>query len=119
MALRSFTAPDGSRWDVWEVKPTTTPPVYSPQRTRERRGQDVLRYTGPERRRGERRKKTLRPAIVLPGYADGWLVFECGGEKRRLAPPPPGWDTCSDEDLAELWRRAGPPPGPGAGSGPG
>lgn len=25
-------------------------------------------------------------------FADGWLRFECGDQKRRLAPIPTGWE---------------------------
>ena len=34
----------------------------------------------------ERRRFLLRRE-----YADGWLLFVSGGERRRLAPYPPGW----------------------------
>ena len=37
-----------------------------------------------------------------PQWANGWLTFETPGEKRRLAPYPPGWSEFSDEVLAEL-----------------
>jgi hypothetical protein len=33
-------------------------------------------------------------------FLDGWLVFECEVEKRRLAPVPAGWDEWSDAELA-------------------
>jgi hypothetical protein len=32
----------------------------------------------------------------------GWLVFECDVEKRRLGPIPEGWDGLPDDDLARL-----------------
>lgn len=38
----------------------------------------------------------------------GWLVFECDLEKRRLGPIPDGWDELPDEDLARLLESATP-----------
>ncbi|HEY7408665.1 MAG TPA: hypothetical protein VH638_10405 [Gemmatimonadaceae bacterium] len=43
---------------------------------------------------------TLRS--VSPGYAEGWLTFECEDERRRLAPIPPDWDRVSG-GLIEHW----------------
>lgn len=105
MGLRSFTAPDGSKWQAWEVVP---PRRFDPPRLGERRGQDVLRYTGPERRKGERRRAPPPPEVVAPGYERGWLCFQWGKQKRRLAPVPDGWEGRADAELVELWRRARP-----------
>lgn len=38
----------------------------------------------------------------------GWLVFECDVEKRRLGPIPEGWDELPDDDLARLLASAAP-----------
>lgn len=100
MALRTFTAPDGDEWRVWQVIPT--PRLDS--RAGERRGQDVLAYDGPERREQDRRSVGAR--FVEPHLAAGWLCFESANEKRRLAPPPSGWDALTDDELAELWALA-------------
>ena len=43
---------------------------------------------------------------VLPGLRHGWLCFESGREKRRLAPYPAGWRAISDRELAALWECA-------------
>ncbi len=40
--------------------------------------------------------------LVRPGFADGWLTFQSGDEKRRLAPIPPQWDTVPDA-MMRLW----------------
>ena len=40
--------------------------------------------------------------------ADGWLCFDCGTEKRRLAPLPHNWQERSEEDL-RFWCRAAVP----------
>jgi hypothetical protein len=38
----------------------------------------------------------------------GWLVFECDIEKRRLGPIPDGWDELPEHDLAALLASAVP-----------
>jgi hypothetical protein len=109
MPLRSFRTPEGAQCDVWEVTGATLPGGHGTRRVRERRGQDVLRYRGPERRKGERRKGAASGVTLLPPeYASGWLAFQCGGEKRRLVPLPVDWESYSEERLAELWLRARP-----------
>lgn len=52
--------------------------------------------------------------LVSPGFQDGWLSFEADGEKRRLAPVPPGWEEGTEVHLRVLLRAAG---GTAAGSG--
>jgi hypothetical protein len=43
----------------------------------------------------------------MANLQDGWLVFECGTEKRRLeAPYPADWTTFRIPELEELCRRA-------------
>ena len=32
-----------------------------------------------------------RGLFIRPEFAAGWLLFNCGLERRRLAPLPPGW----------------------------
>jgi hypothetical protein len=117
MALRSFGLPGGVLCDVWEVSAASAPGAYATPRVRERRGQDLIRYTGPERRKADRRRTPPRASLLTPEYAGGWLTFEAGGEKRRLTPPPRGWEDLPEERLVELWLRArpvarsnGPPP---------
>ena len=41
-------------------------------------------------------------------YQRGWLVFECGERKLRLAPIPPGWGDMRDEELRGMLSRAKP-----------
>ena len=40
-----------------------------------------------------------RLRTVSPGYAGGWLTFECHLERRRLAPIPPAWEFASRETM--------------------
>lgn len=79
MALRDFTDRSGRSWTVWAVKPTSD-----------------LR---------------LRSTPSAPGdhhelLRDGWLVFECAGERRRLVPIPQDWDDVDDQTLERLCARA-------------
>lgn len=61
---------------------------------------------GRERRRAERRvAKGIRIALT-PVLSQGWLAFESGDARRRLAPIPPGWHEVPDDELRALWRRA-------------
>ncbi len=106
--MREFTTPDGMECRAWQVTPANLRRVYARERERERRGQDVLLYKGPERRKAERRRRTL-PAgvsIVPPTMDRGWLALECNGVKRRIAPPPPDWERASDAELVRMWARA-------------
>lgn len=70
MATRSFTGPDGTSWQVWDVVP------------------------GQHSDWPEQARKHLPEALGA-----GWLVFESAGEKRRLNPIPPGWDEESEQGL--------------------
>jgi hypothetical protein len=106
MALRSFTAPDGRAWHVWQVVPSTTlAGEQKSGRAHQRRGQDVLLYKGPERRVRERRR-TQVARVLTPGLERGWLVFESETAKRRLVPPPTEWEQLPDAALSTLWERA-------------
>jgi hypothetical protein len=41
-------------------------------------------------------------ASLPEGYRGGWLCFESATEKRRLTPPPSGWEDLSLEALNGL-----------------
>lgn len=47
-----------------------------------------------------------RAQLYSVQLAGGWLCFECPTEKRRLAPPPQGWEDISDAELEECLGRA-------------
>jgi hypothetical protein len=44
--------------------------------------------------------------VVRPELRDGWLAFDCGDEKRRLAPIPSGWETAPEAELMALMAHA-------------
>jgi hypothetical protein len=41
-----------------------------------------------------------------PAMRAGWLAFQCGGERRRLAPIPDDWSARSDDELLALLARS-------------
>jgi hypothetical protein len=49
-----------------------------------------------------------RVALARPAYQSGWLLFECEGEKRRLAPYPPEWRELPEAELETLCDGAHP-----------
>ena len=95
MAVRNFESPDGTMWSVWEVIPGRVSEFRSSF--------------------GSHLPRDL---------ADGWLCFDCGTEKRRLAPLPQGWAERPEADLWFWCRAAVPvparptPPVPGAAASP-
>lgn len=97
MALREFTDSQGTAWSAWDVPPLR---VYSPARAAaDRRTRETPGYA-PERRSGAERRRRAS------GLEGGWLCFQSEVGKRRLAPPPPGWDEAPEEELEALCRRA-------------
>lgn len=106
MPIRSFRTDDGVTWQVWNVVPGRSD-VPERRVGYDRRSPDpVIRYTGPERRACEDRRKP--PNFLSPHLATGWLAFECPTEKRRLTPIPQHWDQLSDAELERLCRSANP-----------
>jgi hypothetical protein len=47
-----------------------------------------------------------RSSLKETPFANGWLCFESGHEKRRLAPIPTGWEFRNVGMLEELCRKA-------------
>lgn len=117
MAHRTFTDAAGVSWQVWDVRPSWT---WAERRRTDRRhgavgsardgrGQRDESSNGgvrEERRVSDRRGAGTRQLVVRNGYEDGWLTFECAGQRRRLTPIPPGWEMLPDLTLGELCRRS-------------
>ena len=76
----------------------------APEPIVERRRAD-RRNSLPERMPADRIARTMPPALV-----QGWLAFQSGTARRRLAPIPDGWATRPDEALVQLCREARPVP---------
>lgn len=99
---RTFLDDLARLWNAWDVIP-----AWGERRTEERRlrrepaGERLI-----ERRTRERRRlRGLRIALP-PRLAQGWIAFECGDERRRVAPIPAGWDHLPEPALRDLWRGA-------------
>ena len=94
MAHRDYIDSDGVSWQVWEVIP------QSVERRRLRERRMAPRDAGDRRLRHEARLRTS------DGDADGWLVFESFGIKKRLRPIPKGWSAASQVELESMCARA-------------
>lgn len=93
-ALRQFIADDGQVWEVWDVVPT------SPER----------RFEHPPTPPGgvERRKKPQFRVNLGKAMVNGWLIFACGTQRRRLAPIPEKWQVAPEAELRVLLASAVP-----------
>jgi hypothetical protein len=84
------------------VHPSAAERRFSQRRVHEEEPTDTA-----ERRSGHERRESEAPvpqhrAPVAAEYAYGWLCFESGGEKRRLAPVPEAWERADDKTI-EQW----------------
>ena len=98
MAFRSFTAADGAAWDVWDVRPQQGAGWAGLERRssfdRRLRAAPGLHPDDDERRVPDRR------GAVTRALGGGWLAFQSGQDRRRLAPIPPGWEDADEATLA-------------------
>lgn len=106
MSYRTFVDSEGKRWEVWLVTPAAAERRRVDRRTPAGGSATVGggNYEGGSDRRitPERRRTPFRRNLeVASEYSDGWLCFEGGGgEKRRLAPVPDGWEQAGPDKLA-------------------
>jgi hypothetical protein len=92
MAHRSFRDELGREWDVWEVVPTAV----------ERR----IAHAKKRPAEAERRRVHEARVVVPDRLQKGWLAFQSGRERRRLAPIPADWAEMTAEELADLLHQA-------------
>lgn len=99
---RTFLDDLARLWNAWDVIP-----AWGERRTEERRLQNEPAGTRviDRRMRERRRLRGLRIALP-PRLAHGWIAFECGDERRRVAPIPAGWELLPEAGLRDLWRGA-------------
>lgn len=96
MAYREFVDEHGVAWEAWDVYPTHV----------ERR---IRSGAWLEQGEEDRRQTDGGPrAQVREEYAQGWLAFQCRGERRRLAPIPDDWVDLETGELIALCARATP-----------
>lgn len=105
MANRTFVDPRGVMWSVTVIVPQLTE-----RRLTDRRSASamVVDFRAERRMQPDRRHLREVRAPVREGFEQGWLVFDNGDEKRRLAPVPEGWERMSAQDLESLRSRAKP-----------
>jgi hypothetical protein len=96
MSHRIFEDDQGRRWEVWAVLPEVV----------ERR-LNAERRTAPRDTPDRRQQVDIRFRMA-PELRQGWLAFQSGYERRRLAPIPRAWETLDDRELAELAGQATP-----------
>ena len=77
---------------MWEVIPTAV----------ERR----IAQPAPRPPDVERRKVTETRVVVPDKLQRGWLAFQSGPERRRLAPIPGDWDDMTVSELVQLLHQA-------------
>lgn len=99
MAHRIFTDASGREWLAWDVFP-----AGSAERENDVRPADMEVPLGD----GHGGAANRWTAHLPSAYAGGWLAFEHGTDRRRLAPIPPDWLTVPDVELRRLVERARP-----------
>jgi hypothetical protein len=74
MAVVEFADASGRRWRAWDINPESIHP------------------------------QTKAEDYLADCFQSGWIVFETldGADKRRLCPPPRGWDTFDESGLQRL-----------------
>lgn len=104
MGYRTFLDSKAKRWEVWLVTPAA-----AERRKVDRRAAaaGTEGFASSERRHTpDRRKIPFRRSVAVASeYSQGWLCFESEGEKRRLAPVPPGWEEAGPDRLS-TWLQA-------------
>ncbi len=103
MPYRTFVDTTGTEWQAWDIIPQLG----------ERRSAVVDRRMvsvppAADRRNHVRRVGPSKRASLRGIYAQGWLCFDSGIEKRRLSPIPNDWATCGEDELEAYVRSAEP-----------
>jgi hypothetical protein len=105
MPERVFRTASGVEWHVWSVIPGNASGEERRHGYDRRSPDPVIAWKGSDRRSSADRR---RAPLVAPGMQAGWLVFDSGAERRRLAPIPPAWEARPASDLERLCERAVP-----------
>jgi hypothetical protein len=102
MSLRTFTDAQGNEWQAFDVVPRDVE-----RRSYDRRSSAEVRVEDADRREEERRLSVGRRPTRLSN-SEGWLVFEQGGNRRRLSPIPSDWMKATDAALEQYCKAAKP-----------
>jgi hypothetical protein len=80
VALREFVGDDGQEWQVWDTRPTVSPPN--------------VKASAPATFGEVPRISKKREA--------GWLTFTAAAGRRRLSPIPEDWETADETSLKAM-----------------
>ena len=106
MGYRDFRDTKGTAWMAWDVVPHMVERRQGPRR---QSVPGASAADGTDRRVGiDRRMVRSTRARLGDGMDGGWLCFESGDQKRRLAPIPADWLRCAERQLAAYCDRATP-----------
>ena len=94
MTHRKIRDRNGKSWDVWEVYPSAVERRMSGE------------YPAAQREDGSTRERREVKVVVPTALQQGWLAFQCGDDRRRLAPIPDRWIELDDSALIALLSRA-------------
>lgn len=103
MSQRTFADSDGIYWSVTAIQPQLTERRLSDRRAL---ANGVVDFRAERRALPDRRRMRGVRAPVREGFEQGWLVFDNGDEKRRLAPVPVGWERMPTNQLQGLCDKA-------------
>lgn len=84
----------GKAWDVWEVYPSAV---------EQRMSGEYPAVPSIDGLPGEKREVRIRVPSALQ---EGWLAFQAGNDRRRLAPIPTNWSTLREDELLRLLAQA-------------
>jgi hypothetical protein len=96
MTHRKIKDEEGRAWDVWEVYPSAVEQRMSGEYPTVPQSDGSLT---------EKREVRIRVPSALQ---EGWLAFQSGKDRRRLAPIPMNWIALDDGELIRLLGRADP-----------
>jgi hypothetical protein len=95
MTHRKIRDPEGKSWDVWEVYPSAVERRMSGE------------FPAAKREDGSTDERREIKVVVPTALQQGWLAFQSGDDRRRLAPIPDRWIDLDDLALVALLCRAG------------
>jgi hypothetical protein len=94
MTHRKIKDGDGKSWDVWEVYPSAVEQRMSGEHP-----------AAPSADGAQSVRREIR-VVVPSALQQGWLAFQAGKERRRLAPIPENWTALDEAAIIALLSRA-------------
>lgn len=94
MTHRKIKDGEGKSWDVWEVYPSAVERRMSGE------------YPIAQREDGSTGERREIKVVVPAALQQGWLAFQSGTDRRRLAPIPDRWIHLDEKALVNLLCRA-------------